>query len=245
MEEIAKPAVTPQQAKFTDSKRSSFALYRELVTGQATLPYFLWYELNVFFISGVAGLAGLGLRSALYPSLFKTCGRRPAIGRGVVLRQPNKISVGNKLLLDDYSVLDARGESSAIEIGNFVSIGRFTTITAKSGKIVLADGANIGSYCRIATQSSVTIGESALIAAYCYIGPGNHVPGDASTPLISRDMEIKGGVKIGAQAWIGAGAIIMDGVTIGERAIVGAQSLVRENVPDGAVVAGTPARIIG
>jgi acetyltransferase-like isoleucine patch superfamily enzyme len=57
-------------------------------------------------------------------------------------------------------------------------------------------------------------------------------------------MENRGGVNIGAHAWIGAHSTILDGVTIGAGAIVGAHSLVRDDVPPGAVVAGAPARII-
>jgi galactoside O-acetyltransferase len=46
------------------------------------------------------------------------------------------------------------------------------------------------------------------------------------------------------KAWIGFNCIILKGVTIGEGAVVGAGSVVTENVPDYAVVAGNPARLI-
>jgi acetyltransferase-like isoleucine patch superfamily enzyme len=49
-------------------------------------------------------------------------------------------------------------------------------------------------------------------------------------------------VKRGAS--IGSNATILCGVTIGERAIVGAGSVVTHDVPDGAIVAGNPARIL-
>lgn len=46
-------------------------------------------------------------------------------------------------------------------------------------------------------------------------------------------------------AWIGFGSSIMKGVTIGEGAIVGSNSVVTKDVPDGAIVAGNPAKIVG
>ena len=239
------PALTHQQAKFTDDRRSAFEIYRELSVGNSSLGFLCYNEFLQFIFGNWNGLPGFAARSILYPTLFKSCGKRPGIGRGVTIRNPKQISIGNKLLLDEYAVLDVRGGRGEISIGDRVSIGRFSIITAKDGSISLAAGANIGTSCRIATQSKVVIGESVLVAAYAYIGPGNHQPGDDGTPLISREMEIKGGVEIGAHAWIGTRATILDGVTVGERAIVGAHSLVRENVPAGAIVAGTPAKIIG
>jgi acetyltransferase-like isoleucine patch superfamily enzyme len=52
-------------------------------------------------------------------------------------------------------------------------------------------------------------------------------------------------VRIGAGAWLGAGAKVLDGVSIGDRAIIGAAAVVREMVPAGAIAAGVPAKIIG
>ena len=120
----------------------------------------------------------------------------------------------------------------------------YRTIAAKGGHITLGDGCSVGSYCRIAAQSRVDIGERVLIGAYCYVGPGNHTGGGEDTPLISQPMEIKGGVSIGAHAWLGARVTIMDGAKIGEHAVVGAHFLVKDDVPDYEVVVGTPAKIV-
>lgn len=240
-----KPAMTPQQSALTGESGGALSLYKSLAVGtRASWLHFVHYEFLTFFLSNMTGILGFGGRALLYPGLLKRCGKRPAIGRGVVIRNPQSISFGDKILIDDYAALDVRGEAGEISLGNFVSIGRFTTVTAKQGAVTLHDGANIGSYCRIATQSKVVIGESTLVAAYCYIGPGNHQAGDEDTPLISREMDIRGGVHIGKNCWIGAGALILDGVTIGDGAIVGAHALVRDDVPAGAVVVGSPARII-
>lgn len=55
---------------------------------------------------------------------------------------------------------------------------------------------------------------------------------------------IRGTVRIEADSWIGAGAIILPNVTIGEQAIVGAGSVVTKDVPRGTVVVGNPAKIL-
>lgn len=242
--DMTTPAMTPQQAKLSQASRSGFAAYREFAVGDVGLAGFVRYELYTTLFSSLPGMLGFGARALLFPSLFAICGPRPAIGRGVVLRRPAQISLGRGVMIDDYAALDVRGADAAIEVGDGVSIGRYTTLAAKHGRIRLAGGVNVGSYCRVATQSQVSIEESVLIAAFCYIGPGNHRAGDGETPLIAQEMDIRGGVRIGRYAWIGAHTTILDGVTIGEGAIVGAHSLVREDVPAGAVVAGAPARVL-
>jgi serine acetyltransferase len=49
---------------------------------------------------------------------------------------------------------------------------------------------------------------------------------------------------VGNDVWIGSGAIILDGISIGDGAIIGAGSVVTKDVPDYAIVAGTPAKVL-
>ena len=238
------PAMTPQQEQLSDTSRSALELYRRLAVGDASLLHLISYELIQGLFANLPGLPGLAARSILYPHLFKGCGRRPAFGRGVTIRVPKQISIGEGVLIDDYAALDVRGAQGSIELHDRVSIGRFTTVAAKGGAITIGAGCNVGSYCRVATNSRVELGESVLIGAYCYIGPGNHSEGVDGAALISAPMQIQGGVKIGEHAWLGARATVLDGVTIGRHAIIGAHSLVMEDVPDWGVAVGTPARVI-
>ena len=75
------------------------------------------------------------------------------------------------------------------------------------------------------------------------VGPGagfftvNHEPGNIRTVMAK-------GILVKRDAWIGARASILPGVTIGEGAIVGTGAVVTRDVPDGAVVAGVPAKAI-
>ncbi|MBL7662300.1 acyltransferase [bacterium] len=242
-------AMTPQQRRLAQARVSKFRLYRDLLVGQdASFLFFLGFELYNLFLINLPGSLGYVLRGAFLSLFLSARSKQPTLGRGVTIRHPQRINFGKGVLVDDYAVLDVRKDSAAveagIELGDGVLIGRQTIITSKNAKISLGDGVNISSQCRIASQSQITIGKSVLIAAYTYIGPGNHSFDSDDKPLIEQQMEIKGGVTIGDHAWIGAHSTILDGVAIGKNAIIGAHSLVRENVPDNAIVAGSPAKII-
>ena len=86
-------------------------------------------------------------------------------------------------------------------------------------------------------RGGITIGDDVQIAANVQLISNNHDLYDRQI-LTCKPVVIKNG------AWIGAGASIMPGVTVGEHAIVGAASVVTHDVPDCAVVVGSPAKVI-
>jgi maltose O-acetyltransferase len=51
-------------------------------------------------------------------------------------------------------------------------------------------------------------------------------------------------IEIGADVWVGGGAIILPGVRIGSRAVIGAGSVVTRDIPDAVFAAGNPCRVI-
>jgi len=67
-----------------------------------------------------------------------------------------------------------------------------------------------------------------------------------SHPIVpeNRKSLIAKPILVKKNAWIGAGATILQGVTIGENAIVAAGSVVSEDVPDNTIVGGLPAKTI-
>ncbi len=233
------------QDQLFDPRTSARAKYAALVVGRPGVWALLKYEAIVLVSQWVPGALGLALRKALYPRLLGACGRNVVFGQNVVLRHPARIRIGDNVVVDDHCLLDAKGESNeGIAIGTGVFIGRNTILSCKNGDIVVGDRANIGFNCEVFSGSRVTIGADTLMAAYCYVAGGDHEYGDASTPVASQGRRSRG-VTIGDGVWMGTGAKILDGIRVGSHAIIGAGAVVRVDVPEYAVAAGRPARIVG
>jgi acetyltransferase-like isoleucine patch superfamily enzyme len=89
----------------------------------------------------------------------------------------------------------------------------------------------------------VRIGQNTLLAGYTYVIGGGHDYSRVDVAVIDQDRPSKG-ITIGANGWIGAGVSVLDGVTVGRDVIVGANSVVTQDLPDFAIAAGTPARVL-
>jgi len=84
------------------------------------------------------------------------------------------------------------------------------------------------------------------IGSFTLFGPAVQIY-TAMHPLnaaLRRQQEFGKPVEIGADVWVGGGAIILPGVRIGSRAVIGAGSVVTRDVPEGVFAAGNPCRVI-
>jgi len=220
------------------------AKYSSLIVGVPGWAALIKYELVVMLSQWVPGALGLALRKFLYPILLGNCGRNVVFGQGVVLRHPNKIHIGDNVVIDDNCLLDAKGDvNQGIRIGNGVFVGRNSILSCKNGDITLADGVNIGFNCEVFSAGTVTIGKDTLLAAYAYLIGGDHDFSD-KTVAVNTQPRRAAGITVGSGVWIGAGAKVLDGVQIGDRGIIGAGAVVRSSVPEGATAVGVPARLV-
>lgn len=136
------------------------------------------------------------------------------------------VTIGQRFHLGPRSVIWA---PTALDIGHDVYVGKNVTIEV--------DG---------------TIGDGVLIANNVgIIGRRDHDPFAVGTtirrsPWIGElDNGPSGRVVIGADVWLGFGAIVLSGVSIGPTSVVGAGALVTKSVPPNSVVVGAPARVVG
>jgi acetyltransferase-like isoleucine patch superfamily enzyme len=97
----------------------------------------------------------------------------------------------------------------------------------------------INSGCKFQDQGGVVIGDDCLIGHNTVMATLNH---DLS-PNRRADMH-PARIVVGRNVWIGSNATILPGVTIGDNAVVAAASVVTKDVPENAVVVGSPARVV-
>lgn len=225
-------------------KGGKFTKYQDLILGERALCTLLKYEMIMGLTSGIPGALGLFLRSKLYPLILGHVGRNVTFGKGVLLRHPKKIIIGNDVVIDDHCVLDAKGsDNQGIVIGNGVFLGRNTILNCQNGDIILNDRVNISANCMVFSASRVTVGQDFLIAAYCYLVGGTHCYDNPCMPVLDQG-RISEGITLESGGWLGAHVTIFDGVHLGKHVVIGAGSVVNKNIPDYAIAAGSPVRVI-
>ena len=100
----------------------------------------------------------------MYRKLIPDIGKGVIWGRGITLRYIDHLHIGDRVVIDDYSVIDARGAGDAgIKIGDDGIIGRNVVIQAKVGAISIGKEANIGSLTCISSQGGIIIGDKVNI----------------------------------------------------------------------------------
>lgn len=133
------------------------------------------------------------------------------------------------------------------EPGRDIRMGDACMIAADSfihGPITLGNEVAINHACAIdGGRAGITIGNKTRIANNVTLYAFNH--GMAPNAAIYQQGVSSKGIVIGEDVWIGAQAGVVDGVTIGNQAIIAMGAIVTKNVPEFAIVAGNPAKIIG
>lgn len=94
-------------------------------------------------------------------------------------------------------------------------------------------------------KSKIVIKKGTIFASGCKIYTINHNYDGQGLEAIPFDYkQIVEDVAIGEGVWLGDGVIVLPGVNIGKGVVIGAGSVVTKSIPDYAVAAGNPAKVI-
>jgi acetyltransferase-like isoleucine patch superfamily enzyme len=240
----ADPRITVIQQELFDERKTKVGKYRDLVIGRPGIAALLIYELVTLLSSWVPGALGLFLRSKLYPLILGRVGRNVVFGVNVTLRHPHKIAIADNVVIDDGCCLDAKGtDNRGIAIGDGVFVGRHTILSCKNGDIVIDDRANIGFNCEVFSASRVRVGKSVLMAAYTYLVGGDHLYDRIDIPVLEQGRTARG-IEVDDHVWLGTHVVVTDGSRVGRDAIIGAGAVVVGEIPEFAIAAGIPAKVM-
>lgn len=177
--------------------------------------------LNLFarFRAGESAFDAM-MRRVVMRAVCRRVGHDLQVGPNVVLKHPETMEFGDCVFIGAQTMIQGRFDG-VCKIGSHVWIGPQAYFDARN--LVLED--------------------------YVGWGPGAKVLGSVHTgqpadePIITTGLVIKP-VHVGFGADIGMNASILPGMNIGAQSIVGAGAVVTEDVPDYAIVAGVPARVL-
>ena len=140
-----------------------------------------------------------------------------------------------------------------IHIGAHTLIGPHVTMsaglygeelhTATGWSLRIGDRCSVGRDSYFVSRIGIDVGDDVTMAPNVYVTDHNHRYDDPDTP-ITRQWVDSDPVSIGPGCWLGARAIVLPGTTLGRNVVVAGGSVVRGEVPDHAVVAGVPAKVV-
>ena len=152
--------------------------------------------------------------------------------------------VSKKLLVqmnnssDPVEIRELLSQITGTEIDQSVEV--FTPLYINYGKHTkIGKNVFINFNCTFLDLGGITIDDNVLLAPnVCLLSEGHPISPEERHSLIPRPIHIK------KNAWIGAGASILQGVTIGENSIVAAGAVVSKDVPDNSIAGGIPAKVL-
>jgi acetyltransferase-like isoleucine patch superfamily enzyme len=135
------------------------------------------------------------------------------------------------------------GRNATVSLGRWSWLGQGCKIRAHEGRVSVGAKSVLGQECTISAYQHVSIGRECIVADRVMLIDFDHGVVDVERPIRQQGI-YKRDVRVGHNVWIGYGACLLRGVTVGNNCVIGTNSVVNKDVPDDAVVAGIPARVL-
>ena len=135
------------------------------------------------------------------------------------------------------------GRDAVVHLGRWSWLGHGCKIRAHEGEVRIGAKSVLGQECTISAFQHVSIGRECIVADRVMLIDFDHGVVEVERPIRQQGI-YKRDVRIGHNVWIGYGACFLRGVTVGNNAVVGTYAVVTRDVPENAVVAGVPAKVL-
>jgi acetyltransferase-like isoleucine patch superfamily enzyme len=128
-------------------------------------------------------------------------------------------------------------------LGRWSWIGHGCKIRVHEGEVRVGAKTVLGQDCTISAYQRISIGRECVIADRVMLIDFDHGVVDVERPVRLQGI-YKRDVDVGHNCWVGYGVCILRGVTVGDNCVLGTSAVVTRDVPDNAIAAGVPARVI-
>lgn len=150
---------------------------------------------------------------------------------------PN-IRIGKNAVIEKGVTLSTLGGGKII-IGDNCRLYMKSFILSWGGDIVIGDNFSLNAFSIIYGQGGVKIGNNVMIAGNSTIIPANHSFERVDIPMLAQP-QIKKGIVIEDDVWIGTGVRVLDGITIKTGCVIGAGTVLTKSTESYSVYVGVP-----
>ncbi|MEM7220394.1 MAG: acyltransferase [Pseudomonadota bacterium] len=154
-------------------------------------------------------------------------------------------SAGAGCYIGDNALVYDDGDGGPVRLADRVHVHENTSIqTGDGGSVTIGEGTHVQPRCQFSAYvGNIVIGAECEIAPNCGFYPYNHSM-DPGSPIQAQPVYSRNGIRVEDEAWLGYGVVLLDGVRVGRGAVVAAGAVVTSDIPDLAIAAGVPARVV-
>jgi acetyltransferase-like isoleucine patch superfamily enzyme len=156
-----------------------------------------------------------------YALFFDSIGRKTTLLNPLFIANPDRISIGSKVLIRDHARLEVVG----------------------SGHIRIGDNSSFEQSLHVTSGGELLIGNNVTVSFGSMITNIDHEYQEIGVHILNQPYLIQP-TRIGDNCFIGAGVKIQAGTVLGKQCVVGSNAVVRGDYPDYCVLVGVPARVI-
>ncbi len=190
----------------------------------------------------IPGPLGIKIRYFYYKKKFRKCGKNVRIDVGVILENPEWISIGDNVWIDKYSILMA-GPLSIPD--DKIKYRSNSNIFLNKGELYIGSNSHIGIQTVIQAHGGVYIGDYFTSSAGCRIySLSNDITRCKYGTFSDKErFFILSPILIGKNVWLGLNVIVLGG-KVGDDSFVAPNSVVLYDIPENSFASGNPAKKI-